>query len=441
MKRDYLPRWLQQTLLGCLAVIFVLLPFHAFISTWGGAEIGPLWLWKVWKEILLSALIVPVVVCLSLRPRRWAVVARDKLFWLILAFAGLVITGGVYYSTINGHDATAAGITMSLRYLLIFGLGYVLIRFGQLNWPDIRKKAAQYLIAAGTLVAVLGILQVTVIPADFLSSFGYDKQATIAPYVLIDENPDALRAFATLRGPNDFGAYLILPLILSLLFARKNKWFLAASMTMLVGIFASGSRSAWVGAAVSLGVLAVLTFGTRVLRSRKAIGAVIAGIILLCSVAIAAVSIPAVRLAVFHSSPGDSSLTEGSTDKHWEATAQGVGRVIEQPLGCGAGCAGPASYYSDAAKISENYYIQIAEETGVVGLILWIGLVVIMAGRLWHQRADWMAQALFASFIGVSVIGFWLHVWSDDPLSLTWWLLAGLILGQYASASSKKAVS
>ena len=42
-------------------VIVALMPVHAFVSTWLGTMIGPLLVWKSWKEILLAA-IIPVVV-------------------------------------------------------------------------------------------------------------------------------------------------------------------------------------------------------------------------------------------------------------------------------------------------------------------------------------------------------------------------------------------
>ena len=38
--------------------LMVLMPFHAFISTWGGSTVGPYQVWKVWKEILLVALVI-----------------------------------------------------------------------------------------------------------------------------------------------------------------------------------------------------------------------------------------------------------------------------------------------------------------------------------------------------------------------------------------------
>lgn len=441
MKKDYLPVWLQRTLLWSLVLIVVLMPLHAFISTWGGSTIGPLWLWKSWKEILLALLMVPVIVWLSWRPKRWNVLAKDKLFWLIVLFVGLLGILSLQYLSINGKDAALAGIAMDTRYLLMFGLGYILFRFGKFSWPSVRRIAVLFLIYTGITLSVLGLIQVKLLPADFLSQFGYDKNATIAPYVLIDENPNALRAFVTMRGPNDFGAYLLLPLLLSLLFAKRNKWFLAGSAAIVMGLFLTGSRSAWLGAIISVAALGFMMFGSKVVRSRKAITIAGVGVVATVLIGIAAINIPSVRLAVFHSSPGDPSLTEGSTDNHWQATMAGIWHVADKPLGCGPGCAGPASYYSHHPRISENYYVQIAEETGVVGLALWTLVFVTVMHRLWRWRQDWLAMAVFASGVGLAAIGFWLHVWSDDPLSITWWALAGVVLGYYASTSSKKAVS
>ena len=435
---DRLPGWLQWGLFGVLGVIFVLMPFHAFLSTWAGSVFGGIELWKSWKELLLVAASVTMVIWLTLKPRRWARLFADPLAWWIAAF--IVVLG--FVSLINFHSngvsATLAGLAMTGRYFLIFTLAYALFYYGTWNWPDRRRGAAGYVVGVGLLLAILGIIQVQLLPNDFLAQFGYDKATTIAPYTLIDENPEAPRAFATLRGPNDFGAFLILPLLLTLIAARRNKWWLIGSGVTLLALFESASRSAWLGTLVAVGALVVMTFGRSIVTSRTWQIGIIGTVALCVAIGVAALSIPSVRLEIFHSSPDDSSLTEGSTDKHWQATFGGIQRVLANPLGCGAGCAGPASYYGSNPKISENYYVQIAEETGISGLILWVGIAVMVGQRLWRRRDDYLARALLAAFIGISVIGLLLHVWADDPLSLTWWLLTGAVLGYYAQIGYDK---
>ena len=141
-------------------------------------------------------------------------------------------------------------------------------------------------------------------------------------------------------------------------------------------------------------------------------------------------NVPSVRLAVFHSSPGDSSLTEGSNDKHWEATAQGIQDVVRHPWGSGPGSAGPASFYNSAGTdLSENYYVQIAQEVGLIGLGLFIAINVLVVRSI-VRRSGILPAALVASFAGISLINLLLHGWADDPLSLTWWALAGLYVGR-----------
>lgn len=281
------------------------------------------------------------------------------------------------------------------------------------------------------LVALLGILQALVVPSDFLTRFGYDKGTTIAPASLIDNKPELLRAFATLRGPNDFGAFLILPILLVIAWFRSLPKWATVSMLAVLGwaLVLSSSRSAWIGLLIAAATYGALRLG-RTLSKRQvgviAVTLVFSGLLALY----ASVNIPVVRMAVFHSSPGDPSLTEGSTDNHIAATLGGFERVGADPLGCGPGCAGPASYYGDEPRISENYFLQIAEETGVVGLGLFAVLLVLIARALYRvvELKD-VSYTLLAALAGYIAIGLLLHVWADDPLSIIWWLLVGAVLG------------
>ena len=293
----------------------------------------------------------------------------------------------------------------------------------------------------GVVLSILGLIQVLLLDANFLSQFGYNKETTIAPYVLIDENPNALRAFATMRGPNDYAAFLILPILISLLLGSLQKRrYIVLAIPMIMALFVSGSRSAWIGLLVSSLAMGAVIFGRHVLKSRKVVLAGIAGFLVGLGIVVAALTVPALRLAIFHSSPGDSSLTEGSTDNHWNATWQGVQRVMANPLGHGVGYAGPASYYGESAHISENYYVQIAEEVGIVGLLLFVAIIAVIFKRLYDLRPDSLAVVILCAGVGISVIAFWLHVWSDDPLSLTYFMLAGIVVGATSrqSATSKR---
>ena len=416
-----------------LVVILVVLPVHAFISTWGGTTIGPLLVWKSWKEILLAALIPVLMWVCVLRPDIARTVWSKWYNKLIAAYVVLTLVLAV--ASQASSEAVIAGLLMNLRFLFVFVVAQVVLASG-LPWVEtLKKQLITWLIATGALLAVLGLLQVTVLPKDFLTHFGYNKDATISPFLLIDDNPNALRAFATMRGPNTLASYLLLPLAVALLVwwqNRKQWWAAGSAVLMAAAIFATHSRSGWLGAAAMVAMLAFVALPRDVLRKWLKYGTIPA-IALAALVLWLATTVPAIRLAVFHSGGNDptESLLEGSSDKHWQATADGAAAIAREPLGTGVGSAGPASFYNtQGASIPENYFVQIGQEVGVVGLILFVAISVGVGRELWRRRAQGVwPQALLASFIGINVINIFLHGWADDPTAITWWALAGLVLG------------
>jgi hypothetical protein len=127
-----------------------------------------------------------------------------------------------------------------------------------------------------------------------------------------------------------------------------------------------------------------------------------------------------------------------SNEAHIESLEVGAERVMQQPLGGGIGSTGSASLYGDAPLIIENQYLFIAHEAGWIGLLVFIVIYIGILARLWKQRKDWLSLGLFASGIGIGLIGLLLPVWADDTVSIVWWGLAGLALGgTYARKKTK----
>jgi hypothetical protein len=424
---------LLKILAGALILILLVLPVHAFVSTWGGTAIGPLLVWKSWKEILIAAL-VPLVVWLCFIRPDIAKQVWSRWYNKVIAGFAVLVTAASVFSAASG-EAVVAGFLIDLRFLAVFVLAQVIMASGAPWVERLKTWVLRWLVATGVFLAVLAILQVTVVPKDFLVQFGYDKDATISPYLLVDQHPDALRAFATMRGPNTLAAYLLLPLAAALVMwwqNRKRWWAVGASVLMLVAIFLSHSRSGWLGALAMLATLAFVTLPRETLIKWLKFGTVPA-ILLAALVLWLATTIPDVRLAVFHSGGNDpaESLLEGSSDQHWQSTFKGIAAIAENPLGTGVGTAGPASFYNTNAtpEIPENYFVQIGQEVGVVGLGLFIAASIAVWQALWRRRSDMLACALLASFIGINVINIFLHGWADDPTAMTWWAIAGLMVG------------
>lgn len=423
MKR--LSNILATTLLAGLAAILVLLPFHAFLSTWGGTAVGPLLVWKSWKEILLLVLL-PVAICyLCLRPDVARTLWSRLVNRVVLVFAGVVSVGIVLSPA--SFEALAAGAMFDLRFLAIFLLAQIVAEAKLAGVEKLKKWCGPALLGATVLLGILAIIQVYGLSKEFLVQFGYDKDATIAPFILVDQNQDALRAFATMRGPNTLGAYLLLPiaLALALIINQRRNWFAWAAIGFGgIAVFLTGSRSAWLGVVATAVILLALNIPRKKL-GQFLVWAVPTGLVLAGTLLTLALTVPAVRLAVFHSSPGDPTLFEGSTEQHWQATLTGIKDVIAHPLGQGVGTAGPASFY-DQPKLAENYFVQIGQEVGAIGFGIFVAICVLIALQLWRTRAQFWSKVLLASFVGLTGINMLLHGWADDPTAMTWWALAGL---------------
>jgi hypothetical protein len=130
----------------------------------------------------------------------------------------------------------------------------------------------------------------------------------------------------------------------------------------------------------------------------------------------------------FHTSKSSHS-TSSSNSVRFSDLRTNTKNFVTHPLGQGVGIAGPASTHNNhPAKIAENFFIQIGQETGVLGLIVFLAINIIVGYRLYLARSDPLALLLFASLIGISLVNMVSHAWADDTLSLLWWALAGVAL-------------
>lgn len=414
-----------------LAGIFVLLPFHALLTVWGASLVGHYTLLRLWKEILLLLLVPLALVVFVSVPRLRHRLEIGWLFWAIIFYAVLQVLLGLLALAKHQVNLTSLGDAwiLDLRFPLIFLLAIVFAT--QSEWLKIHWR--QLLLWPATLVVLFGLLQIFVLPTDFLRHFGYGPQ-TIAPFETVDQKLSYVRVQSTLRGANPFGAYLVLvisTIVVALLRRRlvlKKRLgglvFLLASLGVLAATY---SRSAYLGVIVSMLVLLwVFVHKTRMRRW------------LLSGLAIAVVIVVAgfaglrhnqrFENTFFHTDQTSASL-ESSNESRASAMEQGVHDVLHEPFGRGPGTAGPASAHNvQPARIAENYYLQIGQEVGWIGLLLFIAINYMVVRRLWRRRNDPLARPLFISFLGITLINFLSHAWTDDTLSLLWWGFAGVAL-------------
>ncbi len=394
---------------------------------------------KAWKELLLLAVIVLLAVDYT-RHKAWHSLLSDKLLWCIAGYALLHLVSALVGDI--APLATVAGLMIDLRFVAFFAAVYAFLR----RYPRYRQRFVAVGVAGAAVVVGFACVQ-QVLPRDFLTVLGYGD-STIQPYMTVDDNPDFVRHSSTLRGPNPLGAYAIMVLAgvvaYGIAVGRKGAngrvrymhAFLAIGA--LVALWTSQSRSAWLGALAALGVVVLVRYG-RKLSLRSIVIATVAVLVLGIGTWMARDSY-FVQNIILHDNPTTGAQTT-SNDGHLNSLIHSSAKIGESPLGYGIGSTGSASLYTDAPHIVENQYLYIAHEVGWLGLGLFVMLFVLVLRRLWQRRTDWLALTVFASGIGLALVGVLLPVWADDTVSMVWWGLAGIVIaggGVHGRQSTKQ---
>jgi hypothetical protein len=414
---------------GLVMAIILLMPFHAFLTVWGASLFSHYMVLRLWKEALLALCAIGALYLIITDHKIRSHTLKRRLVWLIFAYMLLTVAWGLL--ALNQHDVTAKalgyGLIVNLRYLVFFLVSWTVA----LRLTRLRTHWQWLVYWPAVVVVVFGLLQIFVLPNDFLRHFGYGT-ATIPAYETINHNQHYVRIASTLRGANPLGAYLAIPisLVSVLLLRSKRNWrqvvFLAAAAVVLLFTF---SRSAWVGAGLSV---AVILFLSRLSRQSQRIALVVTGSLVL---------VAAVLTLTFHHNVSfenfvlhtqtHSAIPATSDQGHFTALKNGLSDLWHHPLGTGPGTAGPASIYNDhPSRIAENYYVQIGQEVGWLGLLMFLLINIGVGYLLLLRRADPLALSLFASLVGLTFINLLSHAWADDTLAYVWWGLAGVAMVQ-----------
>ena len=411
---------------GLLAIV-VFMPFHAFFTTWLGANLGHLLAIRAWKEVVLAALtglgLYYFITDNKLRQILW----RRTINKAILVYGSWLLLASLLHT--QPLAALSQGLAIDFRFLVIF----VLFQIAVFYQPISRDTLYKIVLIPSVGVVLFGVLQMLVLPREFLTWFGYNKYKTIPPYFTVDEQLTHLRYASTLSGPNTLGAYLLLPMMMVIdkirvLYAKKKSYVLYALFFVLLSVvlYASQSRSAWLAALTSGAVYIFFMLPKK--RAYKLLAASAVFLLLAGAAGYHYRESSFVANTLLHNNPTTGGIVD-SNEGHVAAVRSGLEDVKKEPLvGCGVGCAGPASVRTDQPKISENYYLQIAQESGVVGLGLLITVIILVSKELYKKRADSLALALFSTLIGLSICNLLLHTWADDTLSLIWWSVAAMTL-------------
>lgn len=412
-----------------ILVLFAILPFHATIAISLGRLTGQPEIVALWKELLTSAIIV-LAALIGVRhiqkngmSNRWW--HRPDFVLVMLIFAcGLVATavGGTW------RDVTfLVGLKTSVLPLVLFLAVQVFSR--QIS----ARQLSLVILIPGAIVAGIALWQFFFTPTALFAQLGYGS-STILPYQGVHPDFPFGRSFASLGGPNQLGAYLIIPAAIALAYAvkaRRREVRLTAAVAFVLFVLAtvtSFSRSGLLGLAVA-GAATILLAVPKKLRLLTFSGFVAAGVA--GGMAAWAVLMNAKSSAI------DRFLLRGELtaggvfggdEGHVTALVQGYEAIASSPVGRGIGSAGPASLYGMRPLITENWYLQIAVEFGIIGLGLMLMLLAnIMHTIRRHGPHDPLRIGFVGALAGILVANLFLHSFADSTLGLLTFGVAGLL--------------
>lgn len=413
---------------GLSALILLLMPFHAFLTVWLSSLTGHYTALRLWKEIILLIIGLGTLLLIAIDHKIRSHTLTRRLVWLIFLYVFLNLLYGLF--VYSRGDVSLKSLGYGLIVDLRFPLFFLVTWSAALRTRRLRYYWQGLVLFSCAVVVVFGLLQAFILPNNFLTHFGYGPN-TIAPIETINHNRSYIRIASTLRGANPLGAYLIVPIsVLTMILARaklRRNWQFGLLAGALITLFFSFSRSAYIGAFVSMAIILGLSIKSKKLQRVALVGACI-GLLALVGLGLALRHNERFQNVFFHTQ--DHSLVKTTSNGgHLSALKAGLGDIAHHPLGDGPGTAGPASAYNPReTRIAENYFIQIGQETGLIGMLLFILINVGVGYLLWSRRADPLALSLFASLIGLTLVNMLSHAWADDTLAYVWWGLAGIAM-------------
>ena len=241
------------------------------------------------------------------------------------------------------------------------------------------------------------------------------------------------RISATFKDPNVFGPFLILPLLLliwSLLVQRIRLTQLLALCVLLLGLFLSFSRGAWVGFGLSAVVMIALTFLTAPDRRTRA------RVILLTVIAAAALA-GLFAFAVSFDVIGDMFRDRAKIAQDYDVSSAGrfalqefaIGELLASPFGLG-----PFEFARLYGLQQHNVYLQAFLVYGWLGGFAYVTMVlmtILLGLRTAFVSSPWQSYVItaLAAFVGTFVEGFVI----DTDHWRHFFLLLGLIWGLAAA--------
>lgn len=290
------------------------------------------------------------------------------------------------------------------------------------TWSALRRSMAA-MVAAAAFLSAMSVIQITTGKLnDAFFGIVFLKEANIY------ENVDLMRAAGPpVAEPNFYARILVIaiPIAVALAVAsERRRWqalYAAAACIITAGVLVTYSR----GAMLAMGGMAVLAALALRIRVRTMIATAVGGLLVLSVLPGDLVGKRLGTLAALL--PGsENAASDGSVDIRMLYLRAGLAMFDAHPIaGVGAGQFGP--HYFQYANIvgspvfdfidpgvyphPHGLWLEIASETGIIGLIVFGSAIVAALLAMWRARRDLLARgeprhAVLAIAVGIGLCGY-----------------------------------
>jgi len=377
---------------------------------------------------------------------------------------------------VNGTRSISA-IFWTIKYFFngVAGMALFIIIFNTFNKVRDIIRAVIIIICSNIIVFIIGFYQHYLHPT--FGSFRYWAEAN--------------RINATFTDPNSLGNYLVLvfPLYIILIIYFK-KWYQRIIFSMVFIAFLiitlfTGSRNAFIGIMLAMSIFTILglirLFKLIIKRSKSSKAAkrifIAAGCIVLITVIIFIslfsyiITVKPELKDMYRLPETGISLIDRTADTIWMSYGvyrqagfiegfksisserhflwpQAVDMFTDYPItgvGMGSFFIELPNYYeknNPSVKIMDftgNYYLQIASELGITGLILILAIFFLIIKKslifffinkdiFRNRRETWFFRGFFMSFISMIIILFFGPHTNFNEIQFTFWLMIGLLM-------------
>ena len=416
--------------------LLIFLPFYTIVSVFFSEKLGISGV-SFLKEFLLFSMLLT----LSLFHISW----RERIIWT--RYDKVM---GLYIAVMLAITVFTTGIKGILywgRYDFFFLIAFFTIFHGVIFLEKPLSYYIRIFLISWGMMLLLSMLLKWPLSEDYLLYLGYSGNPSnwqFGSSIPIFHGVDGanVRRFQwLLDGPNTMWAYILIYMgILTYYLRTKKDWYFVIG-GVLLGlawlIIYTYSRSALLSLLWALSIM--IFFALRFLyeKYRVQMFSMIIIVILIFG-----------WVGIQYAGNMKALMARGwSTNGHMERMTIGIERFISHPFGQWLGSAGPAYRYVqdlswkkredieelDRRYIPESWYIQQLIEWGIFGFLAFMTLMVSLIIGLLRRHL-----ILFGMFISICMMNFFLHTFESSVISLTLFLLIGLILWYSRTPNARK---